>query len=73
MDAVVWIVKDRIAVYANLVIRYNLFLFPTESDSREECVLVNVSSDLVENLVSHDYYGLLSVFIRAEEWNHLIA
>jgi hypothetical protein len=72
MDAKIGVVENRIAVDTNLVIRYDLFLFSAEPDPWEESVLVNVSCNLVKNLVGYALCSQFSLFFIFKK-RHLVA
>jgi hypothetical protein len=73
VDAVVGVIQDRVTIDANLIIRDDLFLFLAKSNSRKECGLIYVRSDLIQYLVGHRCYGLLFVVLVPEKGDHLIA
>jgi hypothetical protein len=72
VDAEIGVIKDGVAVHTNLIIRYDLFLFTSESNSWEEGIFVNVSSNLVEDLVSYTICCQFPLFFIFEK-RHLVA
>lgn len=72
MNAKVGVVKDRVTVHTNLVIRYDLFLFTAEPYPRKEGIFVNVSGNLVKYLVGYTLGCQFSLFFIFKE-RHLVA
>ena len=73
VDAEVWVIQHWVTIHANLFIWDDILLFPAKSNSRKECVLIYVRSDLIQYLVGHCCYGLLFVILVLKEGDHLIA
>lgn len=68
MHTKIRVIENRIAVHANLIIRYDLLLLPTEAHSREKRVLINVCRDLIKDLICHVFGRPLSLLFILEKW-----